>query len=76
MGGEYFDSSDGGSPRPASQPRQRRFIGVRFACCNLYTRVYINSGKTAYQGHCPRCSKPVRIRIGPGGTDARFFTAY
>jgi len=52
----------------------RRFVGVRFQCCDVYTRVYVNRENTAYEGNCPRCGKRVQLRIGPGGTDARFFT--
>jgi hypothetical protein len=37
--------------------------------------VYVNRDETAYDGNCPRCAKRVRLRIGPGGTNARFFTA-
>ncbi|MDA7978559.1 MAG: hypothetical protein MPJ50_07290 [Pirellulales bacterium] len=54
----------------------RRFVGVTFACCDIYARVYINRDETAYQGRCPRCCKPVLLKIGPGGVDSRFFTAY
>jgi hypothetical protein len=52
----------------------RRFVGVHFACCDIYTRVYVNRDETAYEGNCPKCRKRVQLRIGPGGTDARFFT--
>jgi hypothetical protein len=52
-----------------------RFLGVHFACCDAYSRVYANRAGTAYVGHCPRCAKRVQFAIGPGGTDARFFTA-
>ena len=55
---------------------QRRFLGVHFACCDIYSRVYLNREGTQYQGNCPRCGRQVRFQVGPGGTDARFFTAY
>jgi hypothetical protein len=77
MTGDNLDISSG-QPRQArpSKGGPRRFIGIQFACCGVYARVYINRTKTAYEGYCPRCSRPVRVRIAPDGTDCRFFTAY
>jgi hypothetical protein len=77
MAGERLDlSSD--SKNTTSRERQltesRRFVGVHFVCCDVYTRVYVNRDQTAYEGNCPKCAKKVRLQIGPGGTDARFFT--
>ena len=53
----------------------RPWVGIRFDCCGVYTRVYRNPQGTAYHGRCPRCLKPVTLRVGEGGTDARFFVA-
>lgn len=79
MIGERLDLSDDPSPNSDGRQKQprtgRRFVGVHFVCCDVYSRVYINRDQTAYEGHCPKCAKKVRLRIGPGGTDARFFTA-
>ena len=53
----------------------RPWVGIRFDCCDVYTRAYRNREGTAYRGRCPRCMRSVTLRVGPDGTDARFFVA-
>jgi hypothetical protein len=80
MAGEHLDLSSDPSSDPSPQKSGgagRRFLGVQFACCGVYARIYINRQETAYEGNCPRCSRAIRIGIDPtGGTSSRFFTAY
>jgi len=88
MAGEHLDltSEPGGIGKPASksasnntgpQPAESRpFVGVSFNCCGVYARVYRTRDGKAYAGYCPKCSKPVRLLIGSGGSSSRFYTAY
>ena len=55
---------------------KRKFLGVHYKCCNVYARAYMNRTKSAYEGSCPRCGKKVEVKIGPGGSDSRFFSAH
>jgi hypothetical protein len=78
MTGEHLDlsSEPPGHGRIPEIGESRNYLGVTFACCGVYARVYINRDETAYVGYCPKCTRPIRLRIGPDGTDCRFFTAY
>ena len=79
MVGENLDLTDDvpgqGKQESKGGNAGRNFVGVQFKCCDVYVRVYVNRDRTAYEGNCPKCAKPVRLQIGPGGTDSRFFTA-
>lgn len=57
--------------QPKSAPKP--FLSIHFACCGVYCRIYCNREGTAYVGHCPKCARPVRFRVGEGGTDQRAF---
>ena len=77
MSGFYLDLVDDPFDKKSGDGanNSRKFVGVHFTCCDVYTRVYMNRDGTAYEGNCPKCAKRVRLPIGPGGTDSRFFTA-
>ena len=56
-----------------NKPRKRMFLGIWFDCCHVYGRLYKNKDGTAYVGRCPRCLRPVRVKVGGNGTSRRFF---
>ncbi len=53
--------------------RGRPWVGVKFTCCNVYTRIYRDRTGAAYVGRCPKCMQQVRMRIAAGGSRSRFF---
>ncbi len=56
--------------------KQREFLGIFFECCNVYGRIYKNKDNTHYSGFCPKCMRQIKIKIGEGGTNQRFFKAH
>lgn len=55
--------------------RGRPFLGIHFACCRVYQRIYLNAEETAFVGWCPRCCGKIEVPVDPEGTEDRFFTA-
>jgi len=59
--------------RDRGQGAHRPWLGILFACCGVYSRIYKHPSGRTYSGRCPRCGKPLDVRVGPGGTSHRFF---
>ncbi len=70
---EALEPVDGHSA-PALRAR-KRWLGIRFDCCDVYNRIYKNAAGTAYVGRCPKCCRRITVRVGLQGTAARFFRA-
>jgi len=66
-------SAQGLEQTPGITAEGKKFLGIKFSCCGLYARIYVNRDGTAYEGRCPRCLQPIKIKIGQGGTSTRFF---
>lgn len=54
---------------------KRPFVGILFKCCRVYARVYLNADGQTYEGACPRCGKRAVLKVGPGGSRSRFWSA-
>ncbi|MFQ5685516.1 MAG: hypothetical protein ACE5GV_02535 [Candidatus Scalindua sp.] len=64
----------GESAAVVNRQKKRKYLGIHFACCNIYGRIYNYSGKQ-YEGKCPGCLGRVTVRVGRGGVSNRFFVA-
>jgi hypothetical protein len=65
--------SGGRSQRRRGTGQGRPWLAMKWKCCGAYSRIYRNRAGTAYEGRCPKCAMHVRVPIGPGGTNQRFF---
>jgi len=76
-----LDLTEAGASAPVDAPARRAsssarpFLSVHFACCGAYQRVYRAADGASYEGHCPRCGRPVKFLVGEGGTSSRCFIA-
>lgn len=53
----------------------RPWLGIYFHCCAVYGRIYRDAAARRYVGRCPGCGGEISCRIGPSGTNRRFFEA-
>ncbi len=77
MQGGNLDLVSPTNPEPATPaPRGgRKFLGIHYACCDVYSRIYIATAGSHYSGRCPKCRQEVIVNIGGDGSSSRFFTA-
>ncbi|GJQ25982.1 MAG: hypothetical protein HBSAPP02_10140 [Phycisphaerae bacterium] len=53
----------------------RPWIGIHFACCGHYIRVYRRPNETRYVAKCPNCHRRAVLKVAANGTSARIFRA-
>lgn len=59
-----MDNTSSGNPAQG----RRASLGIHFRCCNVYGYIYKNKDGTAYTGRCPRCGKPLKVKISQDGS--------
>lgn len=67
-GSGFTATGEGSSP-------QRPWIGIRFECCGVYSRIYRDVAVQAYEGRCPRCGLSISVAVASDGLDARILRA-
>lgn len=72
---DFYDDARGAADAPADHAAGRPYVCILFECCRVYARIYRQPYEPAYVGRCPRCLRPLRLRVGPDGTPSRFFFA-
>lgn len=55
---------------------KRKFLGILFECCSVYSRVYRSEEQMFYEGRCPKCLRHLKVRVDPhSGARERFWRA-
>ncbi len=72
MGIDIYDNESGSCDEASAG---RPYIGILFDCCGVYARVYRQPDEMMYHGHCPKCLRKVRVRVGKDGVATRIFRA-
>lgn len=67
------DFRAGDAQRKNKNEGGREFIGIFWECCKVYSRVYLNSRRSAFVGWCPKCARRVQVDVSPTGSRSRFF---
>jgi hypothetical protein len=57
----------------ASTRAPKPWLGILFNCCHVYGRIHKQPDGRYYKGRCPSCGTDVSARVGPSGTNQRFF---
>lgn len=48
--------------------QRRPHLGIHFRCCHVYGYIYKNKDGSAYVGCCPKCARPLRVKISKDGS--------
>lgn len=56
----------GSANQSGAGARRQQFVGVHFACCHVYRRVYLTPGEREVIAHCPRCAKKMTLHVVEG----------
>ena len=70
---QRVDIKDSENKVDKKQRKPRPYIGIRWECCKVYSRIYLNHKGRAYVGWCPKCGKRVQLDLSPTGSKNRFF---
>ena len=71
---EISSLADDAKPRATVRVEpDRDYLRILFACCNVYQRVRVPTDRATFDARCPKCLRPIRFRLAPGGSADRTF---